>query len=146
MGYEGFLRDNLIKKVARDHDQISRQLRRADKDLRAAEALVPIDRTWSFTIAYHAMIRAGRAFMFSKGFLPTTLSPHKTVVDFARQELGNEYPDLILRFSRMRRKRHDFIYDSENATTEREVREAINAAQDLIRGIRASLDGPFQMT
>jgi hypothetical protein len=56
MGYDTFLKDNLIKKVARDHDQISRQLRRADKDLRAAEALVPIDRTWSFTIAYHAMI------------------------------------------------------------------------------------------
>jgi hypothetical protein len=40
MGYESFLKDNLIKKVARDHDQISRQLRRADKDLRAAQDLI----------------------------------------------------------------------------------------------------------
>jgi hypothetical protein len=35
----------------------------------------------------------------------------------------------------MRRKRHDFIYDSENHTTEREALAAIRTAQDLIRRI-----------
>lgn len=121
--------------MAPDLHQITKQLGRASKDLRTAEAVSSIDRAWSFTIAYHAMIRAGRAFMFSKGYLPTTLNPHKTIVEFTREALGSQYGDLILRFDRMRRKRHDFIYDSENHTTEREALAAIKAAQDLIRGI-----------
>jgi len=109
MNYERWLRDHLIKKQAPDHNQITKQLDRACKDLRAAEALSSIDRTWSFTIAYHAMIRAGRAFMYSTGFLPTTLNPHKTIIEFMREALGDQYGDLLLGFDRMRRKRHDFI-------------------------------------
>jgi len=143
MSYERWLKDRLIKKQAPDHDQINKQLNRASKDLRTAEALSSIDRTWSFTIAYHAMIRAGRAFMFSKGYLPTTLSAHKTIVEFTREALGSPYGDLILNFDRMRRKRHDFIYNSENNTTEREALAAIRTAQDLIRGIRECLGDEY---
>jgi len=121
--------------MAPDLHQITKQLGRASKDLRTAEAVSSIDRAWSFTIAYHAMIRVGRTFMFSKGYLPTTLNPHKTIVEFTREALGSPYGDLLLRFDRMRRKRHDFIYDSENHTTEREALAAIRTAQDLIRRI-----------
>lgn len=74
MSYERWLKDHLIKSVVPDRDQITKQLNRVSKDLRTAEVLSSIDRTWSFTIAYHAMIRAGRAFMYSRGYLPTTLN------------------------------------------------------------------------
>jgi uncharacterized protein (UPF0332 family) len=143
MSYERWLKDRLIKSVVPDHEQITRQLNRASKDLRTAEAVSSIDRAWSFTIAYHAMIRAGRAFMFSKGDLPTTLNPHKTIVEFTRVTLGSRYEDLILHFDRMRRMRHDFIYDSENHTTEREALAAIKTAQDLIRGIMECLEAEY---
>jgi len=143
MSYERWLKDRLIKKQAPDHDQINKQLNRASKDLRTAEALSSIDRTWSFTIAYHAMIRAGRAFMFSKGYLPTTLNSHKTIVEFTREALGSQYGDLLLRFDRMRRKRHDFIYDAENHTTESEALAAIKTAQDLIHRIGECLGDEY---
>jgi uncharacterized protein (UPF0332 family) len=143
MSYERWLRDHLIKKQAPDHNQITKQLNRASKDLRTAEALSSIDRTWSFTIAYHAMIRTGRAFMFSKGYLPTTLNPHKTIVEFTREALDAQYGDLLFRFDRMRRKRHDFIYDAENHTTEPEAFAAIKTAQDLIRRIRECLGDEY---
>jgi hypothetical protein len=42
----------------------------------------------------------------------------------------------------MRRKRHDFIYDSENDISEGEARGAIKGAQDLIQGIRNKLGDP----
>lgn len=84
--------------------------------------------------------------MLSRGYLPTTVNPHRTVVDFTREGLGGKYDDLLRRFNRMRRKRHDFIYDSENATTDQEVRDAIKAAQDLIRGIRGSLADPLPLS
>jgi len=102
-----------------------------------AEAVVTIDLTWSFAIAYHAMMRAGRALMFSQGYLPTTKSSHKTIMEFTRLSLGDEYQDLLLRFNRMRRKRHDFIYDSLNHTTVSEASSAIKTAKELIEKIAA---------
>jgi uncharacterized protein (UPF0332 family) len=137
MNYEKLLKDHLIKKQNPDLEQIKTQLKRARKDLLTAEAVVTIDLTWSFAIAYHAMMRAGRALMFSQGYLPTTKSSHKTIMEFTRLSLGDEYQDLLLRFNRMRRKRHDFIYDSQNHTTLSEARSAISTAKELIEKIAA---------
>src|SRR4030042_2218043 len=137
MNYERLLKDQLIKKQNPDLAQIRNQLKRARKDLSPAEAVVNIDLTWSFTIAYHAMMRAGRALMFSQGYLPTTKSSHKTIMEFTRLTLGDEYQDLLFRFNRMRRKRHDFIYDSLNHTTVSEASSAIRTAKELIEKIAA---------
>lgn len=137
MNYEKLLKDHLIKKQNPDLEQITIQLKRARKDLSTAEAVVPIDLTWSFAIAYHAMIRAGRALMFSRGYLPTTKNSHKTIMEFTGLILGDEYRDLLLRFNRMRRKRHDFIYDSQNHTTISEAKSAIKTAKEFIDRIAA---------
>lgn len=77
--------------------------------------------------------------MYGQGFLPTTKYPHKTIIEFMHEALGANYGDLILRFDRMRRKRHDFIYDSENHTTEGEAVAALRTAQELIRTIKEFL-------
>lgn len=105
-----------------------------------AEATATIDLTWSFTIAYHAMIRAGRALMFSRGYLPTTKNTHKTIIEFTAFVLGEKYHDLMLRFDRMRRKRHDFIYDSQNHTTVSEAKSAIKTAKEFIDKIVGLVD------
>ena len=137
MSYEKFLRDKLIKKQRPDFKQISHQLQRALKDLKAAEANLEIDLTWAYTIAYHSMIRSSRALMFSRGYLPTAKNSHKTIVEFTKLILGDEYHSLISRFNRMRRRRHDFIYDSNNHITSQEARSSLAAAQKLINKIIA---------
>lgn len=101
------------------------------KDLRAADSMLTVDLTWAFTIAYHAMIRASRALMYSKGYLPTSKNTHKTIIEFTRLSLGNDYENTVARFNRMRRKRHDFIYASVNQTTREEARSAIETARTL---------------
>jgi uncharacterized protein (UPF0332 family) len=122
--------------VTPDQRQISKQLDRASIDLQTASELCAIDRTWCFTIAYQAMIRAGRAFMFSQGYLPASMNSHITVIDFIRDAFGSQTESLVLRFERMRRKRHDFLYDSVNQTTEQEALEAIQTARELVGTIR----------
>lgn len=132
MNYERFLRDRLIKRQKPDFKQISYQLQRALKDLKTAEANLKIDLTWSLAIAYHAMIRAGRSLMFAKGYLPTTKRSHKTIVEFTKLILGHEYDSLVSRFNRLRRKRHDFIYDSKNHITHSEAKSSLDTAKRLI--------------
>jgi uncharacterized protein (UPF0332 family) len=132
MSYERFLRDRLIKKQTPDFRQIAYQLKRAQKDLKTAESNLSIDLTWAFAIAYHAMMRASKALMYSKGYLPTATSSHKTIVEFAKLSLGSEYENIIGRFNRMRRQRHDFIYDSKNHITLHEAKMSIETAKKLI--------------
>ena len=139
MSYERFLRDKLVKKQRPDFRQIEHQLQRSLKDLKTAEANLEIDLTWSFAIAYHAMIRAGRALMYSKGYLPTAKNSHRTIVEFVKLTLGDEYSSIMSRFNRMRRKRHDFIYDSKNHITSDEAKSSLETAKKLIDKIVASV-------
>jgi uncharacterized protein (UPF0332 family) len=78
------------------------------------------------------MIRASKALMFSKGYLPTTKQSHKTIVEFTKLTVGKDYGNLVNRFNRMRRQRHDFIYDSQNHITLREAKSSIKTAKELI--------------
>ena len=137
MNYGRFLKDNLIRRQRPDFKQITKQLQRSLKDLKTAEANLEIDLTWSFAIAYHSMIRAGKALMYSKGYLPTTKRSHKTIVEFTKLILGDEYHALIGRFNRMRRKRHNFIYDSKNHITHSEAESSLKTAKRLIDKIIA---------
>ena len=132
MIYEKFLKDNLIKEQKPDFKQISYQLKRSQKDLITAEANLSIDLTWAFAIAYHAMMRASKALMYSKGYLPTAKNSHKTIVELTKLILGDEYDSIINRFSRMRRQRHGFIYDSKNHITPHEAKSSIDTAKKLI--------------
>ena len=137
MDYERFIRDKLIKRQEPDFKQIGHQLQRSLRDLKTAEANLEIDLTWSFTIAYHSMIRAGRALIYSKGYLPTAKNSHKTIVEFTRLALGDEYQSLIGKFNRMRRKRHDFIYETKNHITSHEAKSSLESAKKLIDKIIA---------
>jgi len=140
MTYRKFIQDNLIKKQKPDFNQISQQIRRSLRDLDTAKANLRIDLTWSYTISYHAMIRAGRALMFSKGYLPTMKNSHKTIVEFTRMILGDKYKDITSSFNRMRRRRHDFIYDSKNHITNKEASSSIEAAEKLINEIKSLIN------
>lgn len=113
MGLKKLESQGLIEKVSFNDKQIVSNIKRAEKDLITAKANIEIDEEWAYTISYHAMLRAGRAFMFSSGYRPKGKNQHKTVVDFCAEILGEDFKSLTDRFNRMRVKRHDFIYEPE---------------------------------
>lgn len=73
--------------------------------------------------------------MYSKGYLPTVKNSHKTIIDFTKLILGNGYQNLTNRFNRMRKRRHDFIYDSRNNVTYKEAKASLDAAKSFISKI-----------
>lgn len=137
MNYEEFIKNNLVKKIKPDFNQIHHQLERAVQDLETAKANLKIDATWALTIAYHAMIRAARALMYAEGYLPTINQTHKTIVEFTKMKLGDDFRELVSKFNRLRRRRHHFIYDSENHVNIEEARSALETAKKLINKIKA---------
>lgn len=128
---------NLIEKIEPNFKQIIEILERSKKDLRTAKSNLTIDVEWAFAISYHAMLRAGRAFMFSFGYRPKGRDQHKTVVSFCSEKLGKEYKSLINKFNRMRIKRHGFIYETGRPVSESEARRSIKNANQLVDKICA---------
>ncbi len=68
MGLKRLEAQGLITKATFGVKQVTSNLHRAERDLRTAKANLAIDEEWAYTIAYHAMLRAGRAFMFASGY------------------------------------------------------------------------------
>jgi uncharacterized protein (UPF0332 family) len=125
----------LIEKAKFSGRQIASNLNRAQRDLRTAKANLKIDEEWAYTIAYHAMLRAGRAFMFASGYRPRGKDQHKTVVEFCSESLGRDFQHLTTRFNRMRLKRHDFIYDPERPIPRTEAEKSLESAEKFVKEI-----------
>jgi len=125
----------LIERVNFNDKQIVSNIKRAEKDLLTAKANIKIDEEWSYTISYHAMLRAGRALMFSLGYRPKGKDQHKTVVDFCAEILGDDFRNLTERFNRMRIKRHDFIYEPERPIPRTEAEKSLESAERFVKEI-----------
>ena len=130
----------LIEKAKFSGRQITSNLNRAQRDLRTAKANLKIDEEWAYTIAYHAMLRAGRAFMFASGYRPRGKDQHKTVVGFCSESLGLNFQHLTTRFNRMRLKRHDFIYDPERPIPRTEAVKSLESAEQFVQEITRRIE------
>jgi uncharacterized tellurite resistance protein B-like protein len=107
-----YLRNGLIKQQRIDFNQITKQIVRAGKDLDTFTLVLEKDPEWAATIAYQATLRAGRALLFSFGYLPADGQQHKTVVEITGKILGEQFDLVVLQFERLRKKRNVFFYDS----------------------------------
>jgi len=125
----------LIEKSTFSANQVTSNLKRAQRDLVTAKTNLSIDEEWAYTIAYHAMLRAGRALMFAFGYRPKGKDPHRAVVEFCKAILGDEFQQLTARFNRMRVKRHDFIYEPERPIPKTEAAKSIESAEEFVKQI-----------
>lgn len=125
----------LIERVEPNLGNVKKALERAQRDLRTARATLDIDEEWAYTIAYHAMLRAGRALMVFLEYRPKGKDQHKTVGEFCSRVLGEEYRTLINKFHRMRQKRHRFVYEIESRISRTEAKESIESAKKLTEAI-----------
>ncbi|MCK4244671.1 MAG: HEPN domain-containing protein [Candidatus Omnitrophica bacterium] len=135
MIFEDLIREGLIEKIPANLKRADKSIERARKDLTTAKANLSIDEEWAYAIAYHGMLRAGRALMLAEGYRPKGKDRHKTVVSFCGRILGEEFKKLVNNFDWMRRKRHDFIYEPERPIAKQEAEQALSDAQTFIEKI-----------
>jgi len=135
MDLKGLEAQGQIEKANFSGAQITSNLNRAQRDLITAKANLKIDEEWAYTIAYHAMLRAGRALMFAFGYRPRGKDQHKTVVEFCSESLGQDFQHLTTRFNRMRLKRHDFIYEPERPIPKTEALKSLESAEQFVQEI-----------
>lgn len=136
MTYEKFvdeyLAKGMLKRQKSSHSAVEKLILRSHKDLKTAKANLSIDEGIAYTVAYLAMLRAGRAFMLLRGFRPADGYQHKTVVEFMSQGLGDEYKSIVERFDRMRKKRNIFTYEIDISISRTEADNALEAAVKFV--------------
>lgn len=133
--FNQYVDKGLLKKRPPNFTQINRQIERANKDLKTFDLVVKKDPEWASTIAYQAMLRAGRALIFAHGFLPIDGQQHKTVVEVTGGILDKKFELLINQFNKLRKKRNIFFYDSIDKQNFTEAKNAIKTAKELIKAI-----------
>ncbi len=96
---------------------------------------MPEDWDWGFSIAYNAVLQSSRAFMYSKGYRPTSSQGHKNTFAFMRAALGDEFSTIIGYFDRMRTKRNQAIYDVAGLITADEAIAILAHAEKFVEAI-----------
>ena len=131
----GLLSEGIIKKCPVDLKAVDNLLERAGVDLETAERNLKADEECAYTYAYNAMLRAGLALMFSKGFRPHIKNKHRNIVRFAGCCIKGKAKSIIVDYDRMRRNRNRFIYEPDIPCSTKEAKAAIKAAKIFVNNV-----------
>ena len=129
-------REGLIKRLPVNPRKVEDSLDHAHRDLATSRAVLQTDSDWAYTIAYTAVLQAGRALMFSKGYRPDGAHQHIAVVKFAGLFLDEQ--DAIT-FDRMRRIRNSSVYETAGSIPVDQAEGAIRSAEALVCRIEACI-------
>lgn len=136
MNFDEFIADyvskGLIKRQKTVLKDVVKILKRSRIDLKIAKVNLRIDEGTAYSVAYLAMLRAGRALMLLGGFRPDDGGQHKTVVEYTASYLGDEFNAIVNHFDRMRRKRNIFMYDVEMSISRSEAKTALETAAEFV--------------
>ncbi len=129
-----------LRRQRADFEQIARYLISAQKKLAAARKTLEIDTEASYQLAYEAMLKASLGYMLSFEVRPRTLPGHHvTIIQFAEEHLGPAFKNLIALFDRMRRKRHQAIYEVTGFISKLEAEQALITAGEYLAAIREAI-------
>mgnify|MGYP000879199905 CR=1 FL=1 len=125
-----------IERIPIDRRTVREAIDIAERDLHAAEMNLAISNEWAYNIAYNAVLSAGRALMFARGYRPKGGAGHVSVKVFLGYHLSQ---DEVAVFDRMRRKRHMATYDVSSIVTHTDAESAITLARTLVDTIKGIL-------
>ena len=119
--------------------QIEALLKQAILDMKEAKKISHLAERATYLLAYMAMLKAGRALLLLKGYVPDDGAQHKTVVEMTAAILGSKYKDITAQFETMRRKRNEMTYEAGALLSKSEAEKAFSDAIALIQKILAEV-------
>jgi len=132
MTYQPLERAGLIEPYRVPQAEIKDLLEVARRDVKTAQELMNIDLDWALIVAYNAALQAGLALMYAKGYRPRGPDRHKTVIRFLRATLDPSFKPKLNRLDRIRKKRHQAVYRTAGAISEREAKGTIEFAEEFV--------------
>lgn len=128
------LKKNLVEKFQSDSAQIKNELEIAKNDLGAAKKMLTIQEwEWAHNAAYNAMLQAGRALMFAKGYRPKSQDHHLAVVSFIEAVYVAKFSeDLVSAFGKARVRRNESLYDRAGSISQTQAQNIVEKAEVFV--------------
>jgi uncharacterized protein (UPF0332 family) len=139
MSIEELIQQGSIHSFEATRGEIEKAMGIARRDLTLAEKLLEENFDWCFSIAYNAVLQACRAYMFHSGYRPASAEAHKATFEFMEIVIGEPFKKSISYFDRVRKKRHRTLYDDVGLISEKEAKELLERARQLISYIESKL-------
>ena len=135
------LSSEMWEKIRINKELVEKSLSLAKRDLKTAKNVFEDkDYDWCLSIAYNAMLQAGRALMFSKGYRPKGEYKHLAVLEFVKSKFGREFANqMLFVFNKMRRKRHIAVYEQVDIVSEDEAKNALHWANQFVKRVEELL-------
>ena len=122
-----------IKPCPLDFKRVENFIKRAKKDLSTAGLIETKDLEAAYQLLYDGMLHSALAYMVSDAVQPDIKGKHKTVVEYVAHALGKRYESKMQFFDRMRRRRHQFLYEpGPYQCTEKEIADAKSVLEEFI--------------
>lgn len=134
MNLSDLLNKGLVEKFQSDPEQVKNEMEIAKNDRASAKNMLTIQEWgWAHNAAYNAMLQAGRALMFSKGYRPRSSEHHVAVVSFAEAVYSSKFPNEVLQaFSKARLRRSESMYDRAGSISEKQARNLVDKAEIFV--------------
>jgi uncharacterized protein (UPF0332 family) len=139
MSIEELIQQGSIHSFEATRGEIEKAMGIARRDLTLAEKLLEENFDWCFSIAYNAVLQACRAYMFHSGYRPASAEAHKATFEFMEIVIGEPFKKSISYFDRVRKKRHRTLYDDVGLISEKEAKELLERARQLLVYIESKL-------
>jgi len=145
MNLSDLLRDRKIEKIEISQGLTKRTFNLSLRDIKASkDNFNNSDYDWALVIAYNAMLQAGKAVMYSKGYRSVGYNKHTAVMEFIEVVLKNKIPEnIILSFDKLRKKRHRTVYEEAELISKSEAEFAIKTAEEFVNKIKNILGYNF---
>lgn len=143
MNLSDLLSKNLVEKIQSDPEQIEKEIGIAKSDIASAKRMLEIGEWgWGHNVAYNAMLQAGRALMFAKGYRPKSQEHHVAVVSFIEAVFGPKFPVEVLQaFGKARLRRNESMYDRAGSISETQARNLVGKADAFVSKATEILKG-----
>ncbi len=142
MNLSEILKRREIEKVDPDGTTAKRLLKVSEDAILAAEDNLKMNHSdVALSLAYNAMLNAGRALMTVKGYRAYSETHHKAVVGFCSASLPSSSSQLVALFNRYRVRRHDIVYGEieGGSVGESEAKGAIEKAKEFVHLIKSRI-------
>jgi uncharacterized protein (UPF0332 family) len=142
MNLSDLLSKGLVEKFQSDPEQIKKEMDIAKNDISSAKNMLTIrEWGWAHNAAYNAMLQAGRALMFSKGYRPKSSEHHVAVVSFMETVYSAKFSSEVLQsFGAARLRRSESMYDRAGSISELQGRNLVGKAEIFVNKAKEILE------
>lgn len=135
MRYDELRAKGLLDDAVPSSKQVVSLARRAAKDVQTAQATLPVDREWAYTVAAQGMVRAARALVLAEGLRPKGREQVKTVLQVAAGLLPADFLPLMNQLERMRRKSQQFLEAGDRPISAYEGEAGLKTAEEFVQRV-----------